>query len=383
MKQVVITGMGAVTHFGYGVDVLVNGLLSPDEEPDKVNIEIAKDKQIVLPAYKVDDFIVNSYIDNLANYIYKNTTRMSALASMAVDEALKEQNVWDYQLNDVGISIASSLPSLEEYESLVDIIQNNPRRMSTSTIFRTLSNNVAFNIAKYLNIKGRVLSSSAACATSLQSIILGYEAIKLGKAKVMICGGSEEYHPYLSQVFHKLGIASKTKCKPFEEDRDGIVVSEGAGIVILEELEYAVQRGATIYGQIVGTGQNFTNNAVFSSIGDIKNCMKEAVTESGINIASSTVTVDAHATGTVIGDANELAAILDFEKEYNCKVTIEAFKERLGHTMAACGVLELIAAIKMALLAPFQHSAYPELLVKNSFGIGGINTSLAVKLPDK
>lgn len=408
MHRVVITGMGAITHYGYGVNNLIAGMfdLMP-KKPTMYPIEVGKDKYIELPTYLIDKNIYNPYLDKMSNAMYRNMTNMSVYACMAVDEALDGQDVYSYKPESIGVSIASSLPSMYEYESLVKIIQDNPKMMPTSAIFRTLNNTVSFNIAKYVNAKNRVLSPSAACATSLQSIILGYEAIKLGKAKMMICGGSEEYHTQISRGFYKLGIASKTRCKPFEEDRDGVAVAEGAGVIILENLDYARNRGATIYGEILGTGSTFTQESAFSNTEDIVRCMEEAWNEyplwdAIIDSYDREIIVDAHATGTPIGDTNELNAINMFAKKYNLTVGLSALKGYLGHSMASCGVIELIATLKMARMKKRigmvhnirdleainisdGHTLLDDsrIIIKNSFGLGGINTSLLTLIPGK
>ncbi len=378
-RRVVVTGMGAITHYGYGVDKLVQGIYENTEKPIMYPIEIDKEKYIDLPVYLVDKNIWCDYLNKMPNAMYKNLTRMATFVCMAADNALPDSP----KINNfnVGISVASSLPSMYEFEDLLNIVQNNPKKMPTSTIFRTLNNNVAFNLAKYLKVDGRIISSSSACATSLQSIILGYETIKLGKANVMVCGGSEEYHPQLSRVFHKLGIASKTKCKPFQNDRDGIAIAEGAGIVILEDYNHARDRGATIYAEILGSGQTFTYDSAFSDYADIDCCMREAISEyeyfdNIINSYNRIIHIDAHATGTLIGDDNELQGIHNFTKRYNFTPKISALKEYLGHTMAACGVIELIASIQMhrlnkiSTISGFKDlTKQPRLLLKNSFGL--------------
>jgi 3-oxoacyl-[acyl-carrier-protein] synthase II len=270
--------------------------------------------------------------------------------------------------------------------------------------FKTMNHSCASNTAQALGIRGRVVSPSVACATGTLAIGLAYENILYGVANIMICGGTDEHHVLATAVFDIMSAAScnyndnpHQTPRPFDVDRDGVVCAEGAGIVILEELEHARERGANILGEIIGF-------ATFSSPGDIANsdsetmadCMDCALSQAGIG-AEDVGYVSAHATATTQGDIAEARAIC---KAVGDKVPVSSLKGHLGHTMAASGALELIASLEMmhnGVLIPTRNlvTVDPDcdvvnliltkeditgnVVLKNSFALGGINATILIR----
>ena len=396
-RRVVVTGMGCVSPYGLGCSVLQKGIEENINPFSNMNIKTSRTKTVNFPVGLIPNR--RSLELDLPREVTRTMSLLSIYAYLATKEALEQAGigiipVWNKQ---IGTSISSTLASIEMcgeiFEKYYDI---NPKDMPSTLPFKTLNHASAFNIAEAFNLLGRCISSSSACAGGLQSIALGYEAIVHNKANVMVCGGTEEYHPFLTLTFNKLGIASRKGCKPFDTLRDGIVVSEGAGILILEEEEHAVQRGATIYAEILGSGMNISPNISYSDTDSIIDCMSEALLdafvfthEHGINL------INAHATGTDTGDIAEGKAI-----EYLLPdVQVNALKGYYGHTMGACGAIETISTILGLNKGKFYATKncntydsncgkidftneltnvdiYNPIVLKNSFGLGGTNTTL-------
>ena len=406
-RRVVITGMGCVSPYGLGCSNLQKGIEKNLNPFSDMNIKTSKTKTVNFPVGLVPNR--RSLELDLPREITRTMPLLSIYAYLAAKEALEQAGINptcpNYNSKLIGTSISSSFASIEMcgeiFEKYYDI---NPKDMPSTLPFKALNHASAFNIAGAFNLLGRCISSSSACAGGLQSIALGYEAIAYNKADVMVCGGTEEYHPFLTLTFNKLGIASRTSCKPFDTMRDGIVVSEGAGILILEEREQAIRRNATIYAEILGSGMNVSSNISYSDTYSIIDCMSEALLdafvfthEHGINL------INAHATGTDAGDIAEGKAI-----EYLLpNVQTNALKGYYGHTMSACGAIETISTIlgiNKGKIYPTKYcdtydsncgninftneltnsdNSNPINVLKNSFGLGGTNATLVFQAFNK
>lgn len=355
--RVVITGLGVLSPFGN----LKNTVKQIKNEYRcykniytniKINTGIVQNYPTgLIFNYKIDD-----------NKFNKLANKADKFAYIATKEAL---NNYIPDSNLTGVAINSLLPSLINITTIQDYYKYNPQNISTGDFFKIFKNSTSFNIAQAFKLYGECFASSATCATSLQNIILGYRAILAGDVNMMICGGTEEYHEYLTYMFYRLGIASKTECKPLADDRDGTIISEGAGIIILEELEHALQRNATIYGEIVGISTNCSDNILSATKESIKNCMWWCNAKY-LAKHNKDVIINAHATGTILGDNNELEVI----KELFPNSEIRTYKQYLGHTMAANGAIEL--AIDL-------YNQDFKYILKNSFGLGGTNCSILIK----
>jgi 3-oxoacyl-[acyl-carrier-protein] synthase II len=209
----------------------------------------------------------------------------------------------------------------------------------------------AVNITKMFGITGRVISSSTACTTSSQSLGFGYESVKYGLQDAMICGGADEYDTTTVAVFDNL-LACSTAFnatphltpRPFEVRRDGLVVAEGAGAVLIEEYEFAKKRGAPILGEIIGFScGNNGGDMILPNEEGIRATLVSALDNAGIG-PDEVDFISAHATGTKMGDVIEALAI---HKIYGNKPYVTGLKSYMGHTMGACGVIETLMTLYM------------------------------------
>jgi 3-oxoacyl-[acyl-carrier-protein] synthase II len=262
----------------------------------------------------------------------------------------------------------------------------------------------AVNITKMFGITGRVISSSTACTTSSQSIGFGYEAVKFGMQDAMLCGGADEYDTTTVAVFDNL-LACSTEFnatphltpRPFDVRRDGLVVGEGAGAVVLEDYESAKRRGAVILGEILGFAcNNNGGDLILPNMDGIAQTIRLGMENAQIS-ADQIDIVCAHATATKMGDVIEAQAI---GKTYGQGPLVTALKSYMGHTMGSCGVIETILALIMmneGFVAPtlnldevdercamIRHTrqlteATIRTAAVQNFAFGGVNTSLILR----
>jgi len=269
---------------------------------------------------------------------------------------------------------------------------------------KSMVHTTAVNITKMFGITGRVISSCTACTTSSQSIGYGYEAIKYGMQDAMLCGGADEYDTTTVAVFDNL-LACSTAFndsphltpRPFDTKRDGLVVGEGAGAVMLEEYGYARKRGAPVLAEVIGFAcNNNGGDLILPNLNGIRDTIRIGLKDAKLN-ADEMDFISAHATGTKMGDVIEAQAIYDV---YGNLPGVVGLKSYMGHTMGSCGAIETIIAIYLmeeGFIAPtlnldeidercamINHVAklreHPiRVATIQNFAFGGVNTSLIIK----
>jgi 3-oxoacyl-[acyl-carrier-protein] synthase II len=273
--------------------------------------------------------------------------------------------------------------------------------VTSNTYVQMMSHTGAVNISLFLGITGRVIPSSSACTSGSQAIGFAYETIKYGKQKVMIAGGAEELSLGPTAVFDTLfatstrNSAPHTTPRPFDRDRDGLVVGEGACTLILEDLEFAQRRGARIYAEVVGFGTNADGAHITQpQVETMAIVMQLALEDAGLK-PEAIGYVNAHGTATGRGDVAESIATQNI---FGKRIPISSLKSYFGHTLGACGSLEAWLSIEMMRADWFSPTlnldnldpACAELdyltgegrklqvdhIISNNFAFGGINTSL-------
>ena len=269
---------------------------------------------------------------------------------------------------------------------------------------KSMVHTTAVNITKMFGITGRVISSSTACTTSSQSIGYGYESVKFGMQDAMLCGGADEYDTTTVAVFDNLLACSPAfnetphlTPRPFDSKRDGLVVGEGAGAVLLEEYEHARKRGATILAEVIGFAcNNNGGDLILPNIDGITQTLRLGLENAGIS-PDQVDFVSAHATGTKMGDIIEAQAI---HKVYGNSPWVAGLKSYMGHTMGTCGAIETILCMYMMeekFVAPtlnledvddrcamIRHSLKLQegdirIAAIQNFAFGGVNTCLIIK----
>ncbi len=405
MKRVVITGMGAVTPLGGSVSETIQAL---DEHRHAIRrcpeLEACKGLRswLAAPAELKNEKLI-------PRQNRRSMSRMSIFAAQAALEASQQAGYQPelFSPGKVGCIAGSTTPSPitihQIYETFI------PTRdfglIQAMQFFQSMSHTVAMNLAQYLGLQGRFLSTNAACASGLQAIGTAYELIRAGSQEAIFCGGAEEFHSTVTGVFDML-LAASTKynddpdhaSRPFDAARDGLVCGEGAGILFLEEREHALARGATIYGEILGFDTCSGGTHISESNREcIAQCMRQVLANAECS-PSDIGYISAHATATLQGDGEEAAAI---HAVFSDTVPVSSLKGHLGHTLGASGPIEMIASLvglrknkiyptrNLTSVAPecqgIRHVAEIETtqatcFMKNSFAFGGINASLVCKI---
>jgi 3-oxoacyl-[acyl-carrier-protein] synthase II len=344
-------------------------------------------------------------------YTRKVLRSMGPVARMAVrvsELALRDAGLLDHPVlksGRTGVAYGSSTGSPEAIGDFANMLINKTTEAITATTYiRMMPHTTSVNIAVHFGLQGRVYTTSTACTSGSQSIGLAYEAIKDGRQTVMIAGGAEELTPTEAAVFDTLFATSVKNNdpthspRPFDKDRDGLVVGEGAGTLILEEREHALARGARIHAELVGIGTNCDGSHVTQPSADtMAEAMRLALRDAGLH-PDAIGYVNAHGTATEHGDIAETTAT---RRVFERRVPISSLKSYFGHTLGACGALEAWLTIEMLRnewVSPTLNLANvdprcgdldyvmgearvlkTDLAMTNNFAFGGINTSLIFK----
>lgn len=331
--------------------------------------------------------------------------RVSILAAIATMEAITDSGISEEQIGSplCGVSFGSTAGSSQAMENFHSVFKSKSLQgLQSSSFLQFMSHTCAANLAMMFHTKGPVIASCTACVSGSQGVGFGYEAIKEGRADIMLTGGAEEMH-FMDAVIFDIMRATSTRYndrpdstpRPFDADRDGLVVGEGAACLVLEEYEHARERGAYIHSEVVGYGTNCDGSHLTNpSAEGMAGAMRIALKDAGMSIADIDH-VNAHATATSVGDLAEATATHEI---FGTSVPVSALKGFTGHTLGACGALESIATILMInehfiaasknletpdpQLPPLNHvmgsarELYFNVGMNNNFAFGGINTSL-------
>ena len=405
MKRVVITGMGVVSPLGGNVaeqtaalDAGRHGIRRMPEWSAYKGLR----SLIAAPAELKNEKAI-------PRQNRRSMGRMSIFAAQAAMEALLDARCEAGSLGGgrvgcvAGSTTASAISLNQVFETMLP--QRDFTQLQSMQFFQCLSHTVAMNLAQYLGLQGVLLSTNAACASSLQAIGTACDLIRTGRQDAVFCGGAEELHPTVTGSFDMLMAASTgyndrpdEASRPFDAARDGLVCGEGAGILFLEERERALRRGATVYAEVLGFQTCSGGSHISESHRDgIARCMRGTLEDAGLAPADVEY-VSAHATATLQGDGEEVAAIRDVLSD---RVPVSSLKGNLGHTLGASGAVELIATItglRRGKIYPtrnleqvaeacngIRHVTAVEptparCFLKNSFAFGGIYASLVCRV---
>ena len=411
MRRVVVTGMGAVTPVGIGVEAFWDSIKNKRLGFAPITKFDTSDYKVKIAA-EVKDFTAKDHMD------FKAAKRMELFCQYAVAAAKEAfaQAGLDMEKEDpfrVGCSIGSGIGSLQVTETAcVKIHEKGPSRVNPLLVPLMISNMAAGNVSIQLGLKGKSLNVVTACATGTHSIGEAFRSIQHGEEDVMLAGGTEaSICPIGVAGFTALTALSTVddpeKCSlPFDKNRSGFVMGEGAGVVVLEELEHARKRGAVILGEMVGYGATSDAYHITSPAEDgagAAKAMELAIQEAGIRKEDVTY-INAHGTATHHNDLFETRAIKLLFGDHAYDMKINSTKSMIGHLLGAAGAVEFITCVK-EIQDGFIHATagyetpdeeldlnyVPGEGVKenityalsNSLGFGGHNASLLVKKFEK
>ncbi|EGQ8496427.1 beta-ketoacyl-ACP synthase [Vibrio alginolyticus] len=403
-RRVVVTGMSGVTAFGN------------DWQSVEPKLRDCQNATQYMPSYEqyegLNTKLAAPILDFELPKHYKRKQvrgmgRVSKLATVATENALSQAGLIG---NDVltngqtGIAYGSSTGSTDAIGAFgVMLNEKTTKAITATTYVQMMPHTTAVNVGLFFGLKGRVIPTSSACTSGSQAIGYAYEAIKHGYQTVMVAGGAEELCPTESAVFDTLFATSlknedpKSTPRPYDSDRDGLVIGEGAGTLVLEEYEHAVARGAKIYAEIIGFASNCDAAHVTQpQMETMQICMEMALQNAGIP-AEKVDYVSAHGTATDRGDIAESNATANALG----KVPISSLKSYFGHTLGACGAIEAWLGLEMMHTGWFNPTLNlknldeqcgdldyiagqgreldVKYLMSNNFAFGGINTSIIFK----
>lgn len=404
MRRVVITGMGAVSPYGKGVDLLIGSLIAGKSAITTLS-ELAEIEGL---RSWVAGLVSDIDPKEIPRKYRRSMSKMSIYATLACQEALNQAGLKAEECSSgqMGVAIGSTTGSTQATQEFFDsfLSTGSLNQVKSTIFFKIMNHSCAANVSQMLGITGRTLSPSAACSTSSQAVGYGYEMVAFGKQNFMLCGGADEYHPLATGAFDILNAASikfndqpSRTPRPFDFERDGVVCSEGSGILLLESLDSAQKRAANILCEIIGfaTVSDPSNIANPDKV-SLSRCMQLALKDASLE-PSEIDYINAHATGTIQGDIAESEAISEI---FGSRTPVSSFKGHLGHTMAASGALEIAALVEMinrGCLIPslnleniddacsnIRHvreleTARIDAAIKNNFALGGINSSLVIR----
>ena len=403
-RRVVVTGMGAISGFG-----------SDWRQAESV-LRTYRNAVVRMPEYAeyrglntnlaapVDFELPRSY----SRKQLRTMGRVAAMAVRAAELALTQSGLLGdpvLKSGQAGVAFGSSSgspPAIAEFGHM--LVDKTTEGLNATSYVRMMAHTAAVNIGVFFGIIGRIITTSSACTAGSQGIGYAYEAIKFGRQRLMLAGGGEELDPTQAAVFDTLYATStrndspSTTPRPYDVNRDGLVIGEGAAVLVLEERDHAIARGAPIIAEIVGFATNADGQHITRPNQDtMAQCLRLALEDAGLP-ASALGYVNGHGTATEHGDIAETQATAAV---FGRPVPISSLKSYVGHTLGACGALEAWLSIEM-----LNHDWYAptinldsvdprcgdldyirgegrvmqhEFVMSNNFAFGGINTSLVFK----
>ncbi|ALX48644.1 beta-ketoacyl-ACP synthase II [Lentibacillus amyloliquefaciens] len=406
-RRVVVTGLGTISPNGNDVGTMWHNVVSGNSGIDYIS-RIENNELPATAAAEVKDFDPSKFMEKKdARKMDLFTQYAVSAARMAVDDA--ELTIDEQNADRVGVWVGSGIGGMGTLEDQhTKLMEKGPRRVSPFFVPMMIPDMAAGQVSIHLGAKGINSCTTTACASGANSIGDAYRAIEHGDADYMIAGGTEA--PITSLAF--AGFSSmkalstnenpKEASRPFDKDRDGFVMGEGAGILVLETLESALERGAHIYGEITGyaaTGDAYHITAPAENGEGAARAMKQAVQDAGIAFEEVDY-INAHGTSTSLNDKYETQAIKDVFGDHANKLAVSSTKGVTGHLLGAAGGLESVISVKAideGVIPPTMNYETPDpecdldyvpnesrkqdvgVVLSNSLGFGGHNATLIFK----
>ena len=402
-RRVVITGMGIASPLGSTLESAFRRLKKYEncvqhweklDEYERLNTNLGA----FVSGFEIPEHFTRK--------VMRTMGKVSVMAVVTAEQALKEAGLLgDEGVSQAGVSYGSSTGSLDAVLDFYSMcIDKKVKLLNSGSYIKMMPQTAAVNISLYFKTHGRLIATSTACTSGSMGIGYAYEAIKDGYQDIMIAGGAEEIHPTQVGVFDTLYATSskndtpKLTPSPFDKDRDGLVIGEGAGTVILEEYERAKARGAVIFAEIAGFATNTDGTHITNPNKDMMaEVMRKSLQDAGLK-PEDIGYINAHGTGTVNGD---IAESLATEEVFGSKIPVSSIKSYTGHTLGAAGSIEAILSVEMmnkGWFAPTLNlknidencgkldyivnegrNIDCEYIMTNNFAFGGINTSIILK----
>jgi 3-oxoacyl-[acyl-carrier-protein] synthase II len=408
LRRVVITGLGTVTDVGNTVPEFWNALVEGKSGIGPITLFTPTPEWSVTFAGEVRNLQPEKRIDPKS---IQRMDRFSVFGMCAAEEAVADSGM-DFSQGDpyrYGVAIGSGIGGIDTIEvGLRKLFDRGPRSVSPFVVPKLMVNALAGNVSIRFGLKGANIATATACATGSHAIGAAFHIIQRGDADVMVAGGSEgAVTPLCVGSFAAMKALSTRNddptraSRPFDRDRDGFVLAEGAGIIVMEELEHAKARGARIYAELVGFG--VTGDATHIAAPDdqgrgARKAMEIALKDAELNTTDIKY-INAHGTSTPLGDKAEVLAVKSLFGVHAANIAMSSTKGVTGHTLGGAGAIETVATVKAiveGVLPPTINLENPDegfdlnfvanvaqevkfdYAINNSFGFGGHNTSMVL-----
>lgn len=406
-RRVVITGLGIVSALGWNVDTVWENILAGKSGVSAITSFDASKFPTHFAATIPDTFDITEYMQN------KDARKFDGFILYGVYAAAKAFEDSGLVINEenahrAGVAIGSGIGGASFLENLWETLwTSGPRKVSPFSIPGSIINMVAGKVSMMHNLRGPNISIVTACTTGTHNIGEAYRIIQYGDADVMLAGGAEKAITPLGLGGFSAARALSTRndepqlaSRPWDKDRDGFVMGDGAGVLVLEELEHAKARGAKIYAEVIGYGMSADAYHITapSGVGAI-DCMKNALRDAKIN-ADAVDYINAHGTSTLVGDSAESNAVEQCFGDHAFKLAMSSTKSMTGHLLGAAGAVETLfatLAIRDQVAPPTINLDHPsedcrlnyvpkqpqqmkiDVALNNNFGFGGTNATLVLK----
>lgn len=391
-KRVVITGIGTVTSVGFGVSAFANALRKGASGVSTISAfdtsGFSTTKGCEVRDFKAEQWIQRINLDSIG----RSSQFSIAAASMAIKDAGIDPKMLSKKRT--GVCVGTTDGESQVIDFLTEQwLSLSPKQLDRNLISQVPSDRISVAVAQEFDLHGEAITISTACAAGNYAIGHAWDLISSGESNFMLCGGADSMCRKTFAGFYRLGTIAPEACQPFDKDRKGILTGEGAGILFLEDLDSATERGATIYAEILGYGLNCdANHMVAPDKNSIVNCMRLAHESAQIN-SSDIDYISAHGTGTQSNDQTEASAIKEVFQGQSPPTS--SIKSMIGHTMGAASALSGAAcaiALKQGFIPPtinhrtpdpncevdcvpnFSRPANLNIVQNNAFAFGGNNS---------
>jgi 3-oxoacyl-[acyl-carrier-protein] synthase II len=398
-KRVVITGLGVVSSIGIGHEEFWKGLLHGKSGTSPVS-SFDTSLHFTHNGGEVNNFSPELFISKQKIPGLSRASQFALAAStLATEDAgLNTDHVPKAR---VGICIGTTMGSVQTVEIINELLViKNETDISSNMVYQVSTHTTPAAMGKAFHSIGPNIMFTTACAAGNYAIGYGFDMIQLGRADIVIAGGSDPLSKVAFTGFNQFSAVAPEKCQPFDKNRKGMMVAEGAGILILEALDHANKRHAPIYAEILGYGLSCdAQHMTQPSVSGVSECMKKAIHYSGIQ-KEDVHYISAHGTGTKANDSVECAAIKEVFGSSYTRIPVSSIKSMLGHTMGAASALEAISCaliVKNDIIPPTMNYETPDpecdidcvpnhfrkhnadIALNNSYAFGGNNASLVIK----
>ena len=407
-NRVVVTGVGAVSPVGIGKTALWERLLAGRNGISRItSFDVSQYRTQM--AGEITGFRADEWLDRKDAKRMDRVTQFGAVAAMlAMDDA--QLSAYPFDKTRAGVIIGSGIGGMQTIEAAhAALLAKGPRAVGPLVVSKTLINAAACAVSIAHGLKGPLSAPSVACSTGSNAIGDAYRVLERGDADIMLAGGAEASISPLPFASFCATRAMSTRnddvehaCRPFDKDRDGFVMGEGAGVVVLERLDHALKRGARIYAELVGYGNTadaYHLTAPHPEGDGMVRVMQEALKDAGL-APSEIGYINAHGTSTLLNDQSESAAIGKVFGEHSQRLKVSSIKSMIGHLLAAAGAVEFVATVlsvstgwipptinheepdpgcRLDFVADGAEQVSLDAAISQSFGFGGGNACLAVK----